>query len=209
MPDCGMHCLWFALICFVIAPPPPPVPPRATAMAQGRTRRAVRLTNRFSGVGTHTLIGLKCHDTHKQKDPCTFFVLNPRACPAPSIATHRVPREQYRRCRGYCHRRCLEDQHHHRRRDPQRYVLCAHSVGCALSSPPSPPPLPPPHKKGNAPKLCYRHFRFRAIVRRCTTARSQRHFFFSAGIRLWPLFCSGPAAAAAPLRSPHCVCVQH
>ena len=26
MPDCGVHCLWFALVCFLIRSSPPPLP---------------------------------------------------------------------------------------------------------------------------------------------------------------------------------------
>ena len=107
-------------------------------MAKGRARGVVRLTNRFSGVGTHTFISLNFHDTQTER-PMHFFVLNLRACPAPSIATHPVHREQCRRCRGCCHRRCLEDQHQRSESDPPSYVLCARSVECVLLPPPPPP----------------------------------------------------------------------
>ena len=35
MPDCGVHCLWFALGCFVIRSPPPPPRNRADNIRSG------------------------------------------------------------------------------------------------------------------------------------------------------------------------------
>ena len=86
MPDCGVHYLWFAFVCFLIRSPPPP-PPQPIPPAHRPLHRSSRTSPGAAG---------RCRTSAAR--PCRTSA----ACPASSSSrrTRATPRPSARSCPG-------------------------------------------------------------------------------------------------------------